>query len=266
MPVKLEEGTDLTSIGMAQGTDITESFIVHVERPELSYPASLNTGLIGYWSFDEGRGNMAYDSSGNNHHGTIYGAIWRAGRAGSGLYFDGVDDYVEVPDSVDLRPTIFSVSFWIKGIKNADYQRIMGKNLQSGTTKRGWNILWSNTQNIYMAAYDINDSERRIGEFIPLQNNEIAFVCFVKDADTGISYKNGQLVGTTSLSGWSLEPSTEPLRFGRDYSATLYFQGLIDEVRIYNRALSADEVKLLYQLGGQKLELGQDPTNVSLEP
>ena len=53
-------------------------------------------GLVGAWHFDEGQGNIAHDSSGNNNHGTIYGAKWVDGKFGKALEFDGVDDYVEI--------------------------------------------------------------------------------------------------------------------------------------------------------------------------
>jgi len=54
-------------------------------------------GLVAYWSFDEGSGNTLHDLSGNENHGTIYGAVWTGGKSGNALYFDGDDDYVEIP-------------------------------------------------------------------------------------------------------------------------------------------------------------------------
>ncbi|MBU2565500.1 MAG: hypothetical protein KJ655_04525, partial [Candidatus Thermoplasmatota archaeon] len=56
-------------------------------------------GLVACWYFDENNGTTAYDSSGNNNNGTIHGATWTTGVNGSALSFDGVDDYVNIPDS-----------------------------------------------------------------------------------------------------------------------------------------------------------------------
>ena len=63
-------------------------------------------GLVGAWKFDEGSGNIAYDSSGNNNHGTIYGATWVDGKFGKALQFDGIDDYVNISasSSLDIIP------------------------------------------------------------------------------------------------------------------------------------------------------------------
>ena len=62
-------------------------------------------GLVAYWSFDEGAGDIAYDISGNGNNCTIYGAKWTKGKYGSALQFDGVDDYVEIldDDSLDIN-------------------------------------------------------------------------------------------------------------------------------------------------------------------
>ena len=74
---------------------------------------------ISYWRFDEGSGTIAYDSV-NGNHGTIYEATWTNGIVGSALYFDGVDDYVDILDSdiLDIASNL-TVECWIK--TNADF-------------------------------------------------------------------------------------------------------------------------------------------------
>src|SRR5262245_59107499 len=78
--------------------------------------ADLTTGLVGYWTFDEGTGTVASDSSGHNNTGTLKnGPLWTTGKLNTALQFDGIDDYVEVANSPSLSPTsAVSVSFWIK--------------------------------------------------------------------------------------------------------------------------------------------------------
>jgi len=78
-----------------------------------SFKTWVEPDFIGWWKFDEGEGNIAYDSAGNNH-GTIYGAQWTTGQINGALDFDGVDDYVEIADDDSLTPSSeITISFWI---------------------------------------------------------------------------------------------------------------------------------------------------------
>jgi len=61
---------------------------------------------ISHWKFDEGEGDIAYDSVGSNH-GTIYGATWTTGQINGALDFDGVDDYVNLENSSSIKSTLF---------------------------------------------------------------------------------------------------------------------------------------------------------------
>ncbi|GAH26687.1 unnamed protein product, partial [marine sediment metagenome] len=77
---------------------------------------SLNDGLLAYWNFDEGSGNTAYDSSGNND-GIINGATWTTGYSGYALDFDGTDDYVDLDihsENLGFNKTdSYKISVWI---------------------------------------------------------------------------------------------------------------------------------------------------------
>ena len=77
--------------------------------------AQLDNGLLGYWRFDEGAGNMAFDSSGNGNHGTIFGATWSSGITGFGLDYQSADhDDTRMGSSATLEVTDgLTVSAWI---------------------------------------------------------------------------------------------------------------------------------------------------------
>jgi hypothetical protein len=86
-------------------------------------------GLVGYWNFDEGTGDIAYDHSGNNNRGFLRnGPVWAAGISGGCLEFDGIDDYVEVLDApgLDISGTEISFMAWVKSSSYHDFGWIMG--------------------------------------------------------------------------------------------------------------------------------------------
>jgi len=71
--------------------------------------------LVGYWRFDEKKGDVAYDSSGNNNHGKIYNGTWADGKTGTALKFDGKSAYVEVPKSASLdNLKQITLTAWVK--------------------------------------------------------------------------------------------------------------------------------------------------------
>jgi len=87
--------------------------IANFQQPNLTDLKS-EEGLTAYWKFDEGVGDVAYDSSGNGNHGTIYGASWTDGKFGKALFFDG-DDLVQVEDSNALDGfNEISIEAWVK--------------------------------------------------------------------------------------------------------------------------------------------------------
>jgi hypothetical protein len=109
-------------------TDLTPK-IFYFFKAQLKYDATELEGnekafstwsvKVGVWHFDEGTGDIAFDSSGRENHGKIYGAQWSTGVNGSALYLDGIDDYIDVPDSksLDIKEKI-SIESWLKPQNN----------------------------------------------------------------------------------------------------------------------------------------------------
>ncbi len=252
MPVKLQEGTD-----------ITETFAVLVDVPELSYPASLNNGLVSFWNFNEGRGNTAYDKNGTNNL-AITGATWIAGKAGSGLYFDGVDDIAVINPFTGLVDTSeFTLAFWIK-IKDYSLNAYVG---YITLVTEGTSSYITFAPNVNRGQFMFIGRENGINKdtviYEVLSLDTWYLICFTTSVSAGRrrSYINEKLshevMDSINISPNLFKISVSNLNVGKF---------IIDEVRIYNRALNESEIKSLYKLGRQKLELGQDPTNVSLQP
>src|SRR5262245_27722858 len=202
------------------------------------------SGLVAYWKFDEGSGTTATDSSGNGNIGTLVnGPLWTAGRVGNALYFDGIDDNVTVPDSASLHlSTAFTLSVWVNPASTfTDFRSILVKNYSyylyasvagycgDGTPLGGFSGATNTT----------------VCQPSPLPINTWTHLAVTYNGSTLTFYRDGVAVSTSSASG-TLSPTTGTLQIGGSQFGE-YFKGLIDEVRIYNRALNATEIQTVYQ-------------------
>ena len=122
-------------------------------------PNSAYAELVGYWSFDEGSGTEANDSSGFDNTGTVYGGTWVPGKCGSALSFDagsdGDYDYVDVPNSVSINTSTFTISSWVS-LSDLDRIHVI-------LDKR--NGQWHH--NYYLAYYpDISPPDMPLGDYL----------------------------------------------------------------------------------------------------
>ncbi len=205
-----------------------------------------NSPVKGSWHFDEGSGTTAYDRSGNGNNGTLYNSpAWVDGKFGKALSFDGSNDYVTTP-IISNTLTDFTMEAWVKASSVPSNRRIVmgsgwgyndwyiGINLGSSTDApaRKW-LFWvaGNSQIAYLAAP---------GEIVA---GEWYYLVATYQGTTGKFYINGDSIGKFTFTRGT---DTNPFRIGRSNSGE-YFNGLVDEVRVYNRALTSAEVSDLYQ-------------------
>jgi len=194
-------------------------------------------GLVLWYDFNR---CQAIDLSGHGNNGTIYGAQCVQGRSGRALSFDGVDDYVEVPDNPSLDSPYLSVSAWIKTNVTPDeaddiLRRVSPFALRITTSCQAqFHCLIDGTWYHADGCTQISLGEWHhiIGTF---------------DGSTIRVYVDGVEDGNYSISG-TIDSATHPLLIGKGAGGYgRYFNGTIDEVRIYNRALSEEEIKWLYE-------------------
>ena len=204
----------------------------------------LSQGLVGHWTFDGKDMNSAtgtaYDISGNRNNGILTnGPKEVSGRIGQALEFDGVDDYVQVASSsvLDNLTKDITISSWVKrDRKNRDFIFFRSDTSQISLSLGfvGDNFVYFGTSaSIYANVGDDTNWHHVLG--------------VIKSGSARIYY-DGVLVVTGAVPSLS---AIGIIRIGVEspYSPGTQFDGIIDEVRLYNRALSTDEIKRLYNMG-----------------
>jgi len=203
-------------------------------------------GLVANWLFYNGAGDTLYDYSGKGNHGNINGAKWTdKEQAGWALDFDGVDDYVDCGNDASLDNfTALTLTAWVNGQQQTNLVWF------SGGTYSNEIILHFQGAGFYLVASDGTASGYLDWDSNP-PLNEWVHLAATWDGSTMKLYQNGVPQATTlAFSGGSegkLTNSTRRYIGHRFNSANPWFKGLIDEVRIYNRALSEDEIKKIYE-------------------
>jgi len=205
------------------------------------------------WHIDEGSGNTIYDRSGGNHNGIIYGASWtNTSRFGKALYFDGVDDYVEVPYHSDLNPQSFSVEAWARVTGNQGKYRsvITSRKGVIGEPYLGY-IIYAGSDNNWQ--FWTGTGQTAWNKIINGAISLNTWTHLVGTCGGGVmKFYVNNVVYTLSISSFAVN-NVHPLRIGAgttEGSPQFFFCGQIDEVRVYSRVLTAEEVSDLYNYYG----------------
>ncbi len=195
-------------------------------------------GLVAGYTFDAGTGTTATDSSGNNNTGALNGATWTTGKYGGALNFNG-SNTVQIPSAPSLNLTTgMTLAAWIK----------------PSTSQTGWRTIMQKQAD----AYFLNAS-KGTGTLLPAGGGTIGsggpivsgtttspvnawtHIALTYDGTTMRLYVNGTQVSSTAATG-TIQTTTNPLWIGGNSPYGEYFQGAIDEARVYNRALTAAEI------------------------
>jgi hypothetical protein len=229
----------------------------------LSATLGYELGPVGYWKFDEGSGTTATDSSGNGNTGTLLnGPQWVEGVKGSALHFDGIDDSVHVPNtqSLTLAGDAITVEFWMRPETTLDsstpHVNFLDKGNEYwcqinyegygptpdgkvwfgvGVDESGWH--WEGIQTT-TNHWDANTWYHIAGTY---------------DGSYLSVYVNGVLENSRPLSGNLFAQGTYPLSIGSYCQGNcLFFNGDMDEVKIYDYARTAEEIQNDYLSASQR--------------
>lgn len=213
----------------------------------------LSEGLVGYWKMDEAAANTcsggvndSCDSSGNVLDGAWNGNATSAnGKFGNGIIYDGSSAYVTVADTAILEPADeYTASVWVNPTGDySDYNVLLSKGTSSG---RSYYIDLRSTTGYVYANSLINNTQYAVSSDFSLDAGTWSFILLSYDGSTLRLYINGELVDSVSANG-PVTYNSYGLGLGRWHSSNGdYLSGSLDEVRIYNRALSEGEVRSLY--------------------
>lgn len=207
---------------------------------------SITSGLEGWWKLDDGSGSSAADSSGNSRTGTLQNSpSWVGGRINGGVDFNGSTQYISVPDNNAFSPVTtgaFTVMAWV--YYTGSTGRIVAKTTAStyefGMTYNNckyWQSAGADHATVTAAVAPASNTWSHIAS---TYSNGVAVKFYVNGVEQGSS---------TSFTG-SMTNTTGLVNIGRRPDDTSYYSGPVDDVRIYNRALTASEVMQIASLAG----------------
>lgn len=226
----------LTATGSSGTTPSTKTQTITVSA------ASASTGgLVAAYNFSETSGTTVVDASGNGNDGIISGATrTTSGKFGGALSFDGISNWVTVNDSASLDLTNgMTLEAWVYPTALSNTWRTV---LIKENSPNLAYVLYANSDTNVPATDVYNGSYNTIkGTSSPALNAWI-HLAVTYDGTTERLYVNGTEIALRSLQG-SAQISTGALRIGGNSMWGEYFKGNLDEIRIYNRALSAGEIQ-----------------------
>ncbi len=192
-------------------------------------------GLVAAYSFNEGLGTTAFDSSGNNNNGTlINGPLWTTGKYGNAISFDGANDYISLANDPVSTNTVTACAWMYPKVLN-EWRMIIGNaRFFFGLNNVNNSLALFSDSSSHGAIYSANNS---------ISLNVWQYICGVRLSDGTTSiYINGIQSGASGNSGTPVAGFGLALGAADVYS-DYTFNGLIDNVRIYNRVLSQSEIQ-----------------------
>ena len=216
----------------------------------------ISQGLVGCWLFNERTGNKIYDLAKDNHGNLLNGPIWNSFNNGY-LQFDGSNDTIDFGDTLDigLSSHTFCTSFRASSLSGS-LHGIFSKSIASGASNRYALFIYNDGANYKIGTFISNggSSDVQTPSSINVATNVWYHVAVVYDrSDKVYLYINGTLDSSATISQFQSVnfQSSYNFRIGSYGDAannpSYFFNGLISNLQIYNRALSAEEIRSLYE-------------------
>ncbi len=254
LPYWIESKTNGTSATVWIKTGANNNIYMYYGNPSAASTSStIGTfireidGVRGAWTFDEGTGTAANDYSGNGNNGTFYNTpVWSTGKFKNALSFNGSNTivYRTSGNNLPLGNSPRTYAAWIKpaGYPDATYNGIVA---YGSTAANSGSLLSIKNDGRLSMAFWSNDTYQTTGNAATL--NEWNHAAFAYSGGTTVKfYMNGQFVQESSLSGGAANTQNGYIRLGSTDYVGRVFNGLIDEIRMYDKALTDSEILDLY--------------------
>jgi hypothetical protein len=190
---------------------------------------------VAAYGFNEGSGTTTADASGNGNTATLFGATWTTGKYGQGLAFNGTNQYVAGRD-IDFASGPFTVSGWFKA-PAVGFRYILAKY----NSTDGIYVFISGSGRLWVGLQDGNNWQEVSTSGSVADNVWHHFAMVVSTTDIRL-YVDGAFTGTARSHDNSFPVNNLIWNIGRVNDGTSYFNGNLDEIKFYNKALTAAEV------------------------
>jgi hypothetical protein len=227
----------------------SKPYIIALEPPTIR---KAGRKLVARWKLDETEGSNASDSSGNNLDGTLIGnPQWQpsGGKFGGALKLDGVDDYVETDYATDLP--VWTVAVWVNS------PAVPSSEVPSGPVHRdkNYHINWNHSFDDFRGTAGVQVADTwYAASFGDLQANNWYHLAATYDGEDFKAYKDGILITNNSTPSGDPDSESTTLKLGRHSLYGDHFAGTIDDVRIYDYALSQADIAKIF--AGKELGKG----------
>jgi len=223
--------------------------------------------LVGLWHFDEGSDASTVKNSVNGNEGAVYGAITGVpGMFGNALSFDGGDDYVNCEENLGIIEAI-TIEAWINPSEFTDYDAIVTNfEWRDVLARQGWSFRVMGNRKLVWRAVLSGNNTYSITSYSTMEADNWYHVVLTHDASYTRLYINGSL-DKQETPGGTIVNLGKALKIGYDdFASDRVFNGLIDEVRIWNRALEDTEIACNYSLWNVGIDIkpGSDPNSINL--
>jgi hypothetical protein len=193
--------------------------------------------LMGWWKLDEGEGTTAVDWSGHDRHGGFEGdPQWALGHDGGALEFDG-DDHVDTGYTDNLAN--YTIACWVISPAAPSDDSPSGPLHR----ERNYQFNWNHGNEIFRGAAAMRiEPDWHAASYMPLEANTWYHLAATYDGSSLNAYRDGVLITSNSVPSGLPDSEAGTLKLGRHATAVQYFTGTVDEARVYDRALTAEEI------------------------